>query len=213
MTSNQHPTVRELKTRFREEARFNRRNQPQKSEISRQILARFLALPEYAAAGTVLFYLDAHSEVRTRDDLAHTLVGPKGIAVPFCQNGQLELFHLQQMAELQSGAYGILEPHPAIRSTASKKIDLRAVDVALIPGVAFDRRGARLGAGKGYYDKLLQNARPDTLLVGAAFECQVFDQLPMEPHDILMDRVITESAVYVGAGRAVIRKESQNKPA
>jgi 5-formyltetrahydrofolate cyclo-ligase len=58
-----------------------------------------------------------------------------------------------------------------------------------------------MGHGKGYYDKLLQHARPDTPLVALAFECQLFDEIPVASHDIFMDRIITELQVYQGRGR------------
>ena len=58
----------------------------------------------------------------------------------------------------------------------------------MVPGVAFDRRGARMGHGKGYYDKLLQHARPDAPLVALAFECQLFPEIPTQAHDIFMDQ-------------------------
>jgi len=67
--------------------------------------------------------------------------------------------------------------------------------------VAFDRHGGRMGHGFGYYDKLLGHARADTPLVALAFECQLFDEIPTESHDIFMDRVVTEAAVYQGKGR------------
>ena len=76
------------------------------------------------------------------------------------------------------------------------------LDVIMVPGVAFDRRGGRTGHGKGYYDKLLEHARRDTPLVALAFECQLFPEIPVQPHDVFMDMVITESAVYPGRGRA-----------
>ena len=71
----------------------------------------------------------------------------------------------------------------------------------IVPGVAFDRDGGRLGHGFGYYDKLLNRARPDAPLVALAFECQLFPQIPMQAHDVFMDKVVTESAVYAGKGR------------
>jgi 5-formyltetrahydrofolate cyclo-ligase len=72
----------------------------------------------------------------------------------------------------------------------------------MVPGVAFDQEGGRTGHGKGYYDKLLEHARPDTPLVALAFECQMFEGIPMQAHDIYMDKVITETDVYVGRGRS-----------
>jgi 5-formyltetrahydrofolate cyclo-ligase len=71
----------------------------------------------------------------------------------------------------------------------------------MVPGVAFDRSGARMGHGKGYYDKLLQHARKDAPLVALAFECQLFPEIPVAPHDIFMDLIITEKAIYPGKGR------------
>ena len=63
-------------------------------------------------------------------------------------------------------------------------------------GLAPGRGGARLGHGRGYYDRLLADVRPDAPLVALAFECQIFPQIPTEPHDVCMDKVITEKAVY-----------------
>lgn len=196
MTAEFHGSLQELKKTLRKEALASRIRQADKDALSRDILARFLQLPEYSIAKTVLFYVHARSEVRTRDTLATELAGQKRIAIPYCVAGELELFHLQHLAELVIGSYGILEPRDELRSAEDKKIDVGDVDLFMVPGVAFDRRGARLGAGKGYYDKLLKRARPDATLVGLAFECQMFDKLPMEAHDVSMDRVITEAAIY-----------------
>jgi 5-formyltetrahydrofolate cyclo-ligase len=75
------------------------------------------------------------------------------------------------------------------------------LDLVMVPGTAFDPRGGRMGQGKGYYDRLLANARPDAPLVALAFECQVFPEIPVAPHDVFMDQVITEVKVYRGRGR------------
>ncbi|MGE3778676.1 MAG: 5-formyltetrahydrofolate cyclo-ligase, partial [Pirellulaceae bacterium] len=90
---------------------------------------------------------------------------------------------------------------PDLRSVGSKRVSIDKLDLIMVPGVAFDRRGARTGHGKGYYDKLLEHARPDTPLVALAFECQLFDEIPMASHDVFMDLVITEMSVYRGRGR------------
>jgi len=189
------------KQQIREQAHANRNAQENKDELSRAIVARFMALPEYQAAKTVLFYLDVRSEVRTRHSLADALASGKKIVVPYCVDGELELFHLEHMDELSVGMYKILEPKPELRSVAAKKVDVSELDLIMVPGVAFDRRGGRTGHGKGYYDKLLEHARPDTPLVALAFECQMFDEIPMQQHDVFMDQVITEAAVYPGRGR------------
>ena len=186
---------------IREQAHANRNAQPDKDEISRQIVASFMAQPEYAAARTVMFYVDVRSEVRTRNDLEAALQTGKKIVVPFCVDGELELFHLESMDELEFGMYRILEPRADLRSVAAKRVDVKELDLIMVPGVAFDRRGGRTGHGKGYYDKLLEHARLDTPLIALAFECQLFPEIPMQSHDMFMDKVVTESAVYEGLGR------------
>ena len=190
------------KQQIRDQAHTNRNAQENKDELSREIIARCMALPEYQRAQTVLFYLDVRSEVRTRNDLDKALASGKKIVVPYCVDGELELFHLEQSDELSVGMYRILEPKPELRTVAAKKVDVSEIDMIIVPGVAFDRRGGRTGHGKGYYDKMLEHARPDTPLIALAFECQLFDEIPMQDHDVFMDKVITEKAAYDGRGRA-----------
>lgn len=197
-------TDMELDTRkkqIREQAHENRRQQENKDELSRQIVARFMALEQFARAQTVMFYVDVRAEVRTRQALPEALASGKRIVVPYCVDGELELFHLEAMDELETGMYRILEPRADLRGVAAKRVEIRELDLIMVPGVAFDRHGGRTGHGKGYYDKLLEHARPDAPLVGLAFECQLFPEIPMQPHDIAMDKVITEAAVYDGRGR------------
>lgn len=90
---------------------------------------------------------------------------------------------------LKRGAYGIWEPDPAIAAAA----DLHQLDAVLVPGVAFDRQGGRMGYGGGYYDRFLAGLARRPLLVGVAFSMQVVDAVPREPHDILLDGLVTES--------------------
>ena len=190
-----------LKQQIREQAHANRNAQENKDELSREIVARCMALPEYQQAKTVLFYLDVRSEVRTRNDLDNALASGKKIVVPYCVDGELELFHLTNPEELAIGMYRILEPKAELRTVDAHKVDVKEIDLIIVPGVAFDREGGRTGHGKGYYDKLLEHARPDTPLVALAFECQLFDKIPMQEHDVFMDKVITEKTAYNGRGR------------
>jgi 5-formyltetrahydrofolate cyclo-ligase len=105
------------------------------------------------------------------------------------------------MEELAIGMYNIFEPAEQLRRQPAKQVPVSQIDLAMVPGVAFDERGGRLGHGKGYYDKLLENARPDCPLVALAFECQIFPEIPVGEHDIYMDKVITERRVIDGLGR------------
>lgn len=197
------PSFPDRKRQIRALAQAARRDQPDKDVISRRIVERFLTLPEQQTAETVLWYVDVRDEVRTRYDLPAVLHGGRRIVIPWCHaEGELELFHLESMSELATGRYGILEPQLALRTLSGKRVEPQAVDLAMIPGVAFDCRGGRLGHGRGYYDKLLARVRPDAHLVGLAFECQLFDEIPMDAHDVFLDRVLTEKDAYSGIGRA-----------
>lgn len=194
--------IHNQKKAIREQAHENRRQQENKDEVSRAICEKFVALPEYAAARTVMFYVDVRTEVRTHDDLATALTHGKKIVVPWCNDrGELELFWLTSMDDLAIGMYKILEPKPVLRNLPDRQVPVAELDLIMVPGVAFTRDGARMGHGKGYYDKLLEHARPDAPLVALAFECQLFPEIPTQPHDVFMDKVITEAEIYAGRGR------------
>ncbi len=190
----------EVKKQIREEAHANRKAQENKEPLSEKICEQFVAQSEFAAAGTVMVYIDVRTEVRTRQHLPKLLTGDKRIVVPYCVDGELELFLLENMDELAIGMYKILEPKPELRDAAGKRIDVKELDLIMVPGVAFDPR-ARMGHGFGYYDKLLEHARPDTPLVALAFECQIFPEIPTQAHDVFMDKIITEETIYQGKGR------------
>ncbi len=169
---------------------------------SERIQARVAVLPAYAAARVVHCYVAVRSEVGSRPILTALLVGGKQMVVPWCDNaGELTLFRLTDLEQLAPSRFGLLEPRTELRHLPAHQVAPSDLDVVLLPGVAFDRRGGRLGHGAGYYDRLLRHVRPDALLVGLAFECQMADEVPMLEHDVFLDAVVTENAVYPGRGR------------
>lgn len=205
MSTADAPALTEMQARkkaIREQAHANRKDQENKDELSRGICAKFMGLPEYQSARTVMFYVDVRTEVRTRHDLETALSHGKTIVVPWCNDqGELELFRLESMEDLSIGMYKILEPKTELRSLPERQVDVKSLDLVMVPGVAFTRAGARMGHGKGYYDKLLEHARPDAPLVALAFECQLFPEIPTQAHDVFMDKIITEKEVYHCRGR------------
>ena len=169
--------------------------------------SRLATLPEYQQARTALWYIDCRSELRTKHALPAALDSGKRIIVPYCtvdEQGanKLGLWWLQSMEEMVVGKWKILEPPRERWGEAGKEIDPSELDVVLVPGVGFSRAGGRMGNGQGYYDRLLERVRPDCALIGVGYESQLFDDLIVGPHDVFMNKVVTEQAVYAGVARS-----------
>jgi len=188
--------VRALKRAIRARAEACRQRQENKEQLSRKICEATMRLPEYRAAQTVLVYVGRPSEVQTDRLLTAAWNEGKRVVVPCCRNGELELFRVESTEELAPRTLGILEPRPEVRQAAARRVDVPELDLVVAPGVAFDRRGGRLGHGKGYYDRMLGRARGETPGIGLAFECQLFPEVPMTENDVFMHKVVTEDAVY-----------------
>jgi 5-formyltetrahydrofolate cyclo-ligase len=164
-------------------------------------------LPEYQVAKTALWYLDCRSELRTRHAIPSAMESGQKIIVPYCTvddfgANKLGLWWLQSMDELVVGKWNILEPPRDRWEERGKVFQPEQLDIVIVPGVGFSRGGARMGNGHGYYDRLLDRVRPDCPLVGLCYECQLFDNLIVGPHDVFMDKVVTERATYDGQGRS-----------
>ena len=196
----------DLKNRQRRKAYEARNQQIDKDATSRIICSEFIAQPAYRQAETVMWYSHCRSEVRTQSALAGELSSAKRIVVPYCTqdnygHNKLGLWWLEDFAELVPGMWGILEPPKQRWGEPGKEIAPEQLDCVMVPGVAFDRSGGRLGNGAGYYDRLLQHVRADALLIGVCFESQLFEHVVTDAHDVAMDAVITEKTLYAGKGR------------
>lgn len=163
---------------------------------------RVLALPELAGAHTVFTYLSVGSEVDTLGLVEHMLSRGLVVAAP-CVTGPRGLVWRRVVSRdrLVPAAYGLREPDassPVVEASA-----VGAADVAIVPGLAFDRLGYRLGYGGGYYDTFLQDF--DGVSIGLSREAFLFESLAgqglLEPHDVPVDIVVTERAVVRPQGR------------
>lgn len=189
----------ELKARLRGSAADARRRltPAQRAEASAAIVDRLLRQPELQRPGHVLLYAAMSEEA----DLAR-VVGPlreRGVRTlfPRVRGDQLEVVAASDLLTLQLGYRGVREP-------SGPRIDTEVVDVAVVPGVAFDPHGGRLGHGGGHYDRLLAQLPEDTLRVGVCFACQVVPRVPRAAHDEPVDVVITERARYRTQARELL---------
>lgn len=158
-------------------------HKPSATRQSAEIVAALEAHPAFRAANTILLYHSLKDEVDT-----HAFIRKwsreKRILLPVVTGDDLELRLYTGPEDLTVGAYGIEEPTGALFT------DYSAIDLIVVPGVAFDRDGNRLGRGKGYYDRLLPRI-PSAYKIGICFPFQVVDEVPAEPFDIRMDEIIT----------------------
>jgi 5-formyltetrahydrofolate cyclo-ligase len=200
------PTLQDAKAALRRSAYDARNAQQDKDRLSQAAVDKVVQLPEYRATKTVLWYLDCRSELRTRYALPTVLASDQTIVVPYCTvddfgANKLGLWRLENMNELVIGKWKILEPPRDRWGAEGKEIEPRQLDLVIVPGVGFSRQGGRMGNGQGYYDRLLAQVRPDCRLIGLCYECQLFDDLVLNPHDVFMDKVVTECSVYEGQRR------------
>ena len=153
------------------------------------IVTALVARADYARARTLLLTLPFGSEWDTRPLLEAALAHGKVVALPRVnlQRRLLDLCLIGDPAlDVAPGYRGIPEP----RSHCTP-IDPSAIDWALVPGVAFDADGRRLGYGGGYYDRLLPRLRPDAHRIAGALDVQVVDRVPAAAHDLAVDAVVT----------------------
>lgn len=159
------------------------------AELSARISERVLMLPEYQKAKRVLCYASVRQEVNTSALLREILRSGRELYLPrVAPSRELVAVKLTDPEAMALGAFGIREP------SGGEIIEPDRLDLIIVPGLAFDRRGGRLGYGAGYFDRFL--SRCAGLVAALAFEFQMVDQIPLEPHDVPVDRVITERAVY-----------------
>jgi 5-formyltetrahydrofolate cyclo-ligase len=158
-------------------------------QISSLAADRLEALPVYQDAAKVALYASFRSETETQGLIASALAQGRKVALPLVrrESGSLEFFWIESWEDLRQGAFGILEP----QEDPSKLAE--GFSLILVPGLAFDLRGRRLGYGAGYYDKFL--AGFSGLKLGFAFDFQVVESLPEAGHDVAMDQVVTEKRI------------------
>lgn len=158
---------------------------------SRVIVDRIVTSGAYRKARSLMVYVDFRNEVRTGDLIGHALAEGKLVSVPITDIGGKKLTPSRLLAypgDLAPGAWGILEPRPE----CVRPVDPGELDLVVVPGVAFDPGGNRLGYGGGFYDRFLPRTRPGAIYFAPAFEVQLVEDVFPGPHDVPVHIIFTE---------------------
>lgn len=162
-------------------------SEEQQLEKSETIIAKLEALDVFKQAEVILVYFSHHKEVHTQDFIAKWL-DSKTILLPRLTEGNTFMVHpISSLDELEENRFGIPEP-------AVSELDAPRPDLIILPGVAFDRKGNRIGMGSGYYDRFLADKK-DIPRIALAYSQQVLDSVPRKSYDEPVDVIITEDEV------------------
>ena len=164
------------------------------AEKSSRIVGRLTELHDIRRASTIMVFLNFGSEVQTDGFISWGWEMQKRIIVPLCRPAEREMMPciINDFADLETGHYGIREP----RSESVVVVPLEEIEVVLIPAVAFDHSGRRVGYGGGYYDRFLPRA-PRAARIGVVFTCQIVPEVRADEHDIPAQRIVTERGVII----------------
>ena len=157
------------------------------NDLSGIISRKVLSIKKIKSAKTYLVYLPINNEVDTKFIINFLIQNQKKIFVPAYVEKSWVICGLKNLDELKRNHFRTLQPKKII------KADISTIDVAIVPGVAFDKNGVRLGYGKGVYDRLLSNF--DGLKIGLAYDFQIVDKAPHEQHDLKIDLLISENKI------------------
>jgi 5-formyltetrahydrofolate cyclo-ligase len=134
--------------------------------------------------------------VDTRELIDISLEQGKRVVVPVLEQGKKTMAHalIESLDGLVDGPWGLVQPDLAKATLLEKQEE---IDLVVVPGIAFDRRGHRIGFGGGFYDRFLANLQ--VVKVGLCYDDLILQGIPNEPHDVPMDIVVAQTATYQGA--------------
>jgi len=168
-----------------------RLSQEEVEQKSKQIMSTLFATESFKQAKVVMFYVDMRNEVVTKKAIIDAFAEGKRVVVPRVKKGYgLLAIEIKSLDELEPSTFGVLEPQE------KEEISIDEIDVVVVPGVAFDKRGYRIGYGGGYYDNFLPKLKAEAKKIAVAFEMQLIDHIPAEAHDVKVDMIITERGIY-----------------
>jgi 5-formyltetrahydrofolate cyclo-ligase len=162
----------------------------ERKDASFHIQQTLLGSEVYISAKNMVLYSAIHNEVDFNLVINDALTSGREVFLPVVAELGLIFRQVKDACSLRKGSFGILEP-PALNSV----ISLEKVDMVVVPGIAFDLQGQRVGYGKGFYDKVLHALEGSGKLIAVCYDFQLVDDIAGEPHDVLVDMIITEKRI------------------
>lgn len=187
------------KKELRKEAKLYRKSLSEDDRLNKStdIISNLKGLDAFMKAEVILMYASLPDEVETLSLMQELLeAGKKEIYCPVTQGDEMEFYRIQTMEDLKEGNFHVLEPEVS-EETLLKPV--KEVNYCMImPGLMFDKKGNRLGYGKGYYDKYLAGLDEDINMttIALSYELMVKDEIPAEETDRRADYIVTEEILY-----------------
>lgn len=185
----------EMKNEIRKRMKELRKLQTESQIIkkSHKIEEKLFSLPEFLKSKKVMFYLSKRDEVRTEKMVLRSISDGKAVFLPKTdiKKKEMRVYEISSLDQLVMGPYGVLEPQ-----ALGKDAEPKNIECVVVPGIAFDVHGNRIGHGLGYYDKFLKKVGKDTCLIGLGFDFQIVGiKIPTQHYDVKMNFVVTEKRV------------------
>ena len=184
--------IKELKKEIRKSIieKRNKIKNKDKTSMDKKIIDIFKEEESYKKARGIFIYIGFGSEINTKIIIEDALKKGKEVYVPKVKGKEMLLIKIDSLENLVTSSYGILEP-----TGDNNDFDVDKLDLIVMPGVAFDSRGNRIGYGGGYYDRFLEKNKIYSEKIALAYECQILKSITSEKHDIKVDKILTEERV------------------
>lgn len=181
----------QIKNEIRQELKAQRKNIKNKSFLDERICTNLINCDVYKKAGTVLFYAALDDEINIDKCIEDALTSGKNVALPACldKTGNMKYYFINSLTDLKTGFFGLREPDTEM----CQEVTDFTGSICIVPAIAFDKQGYRLGYGKGYYDRFLQNF--SFISVGLCYNELVKDSLPIGEYDIPVNYIITQNGI------------------
>ena len=184
--------IKELKKEIRKSIieKRNKIKNKDKTSMDKKIIESFKKEDSYKKARGIFIYIGFGSEINTKVIIEDALKKGKEVYVPKVKGKEMLLIKIDSLENLVTSSYGILEP-----IGDNNNFDVDKLDLLVMPGVAFDNSGNRIGYGGGYYDRFLEKNKTNAEKIALAYEFQILNSINNEKHDVNVDKIITEERI------------------